>query len=113
MSDSMPLQERYFELIDEIVQTTLKGKIRSKEQVYQMLLQGISAGTGEIFERCLDERLSNTQQEVDNPVSEIKQAKATRSLRALNTIHSEWERVQEQNRVSATINTAIQSITTA
>lgn len=109
----MPLQERYFELIDEIVQTTLKGKIRSKEQVYQKLLQGVSTGTGEIFERCLDERLNSTQQQVDNPVSEIKQAKAIRSLRALNTIISEWERVQEQNRVSTSITTAIQSIITA
>lgn len=107
------MQERYFELIDEIVQTTLKGKIRSKEQVYQLLLQGVSTGTGEIFERCLDERLNRTQQQVDNPVSEIKQAKAIRSLRALNTIISEWERVQEQNRVSTSITTAIESIITA
>jgi tetratricopeptide (TPR) repeat protein len=113
MTDAMPLRDRYLGLIDEIVQATLKGKIRSKEQVYQMLLQGVSTGTGEIFDRCLEEQINTTQQQVDNPVSEIKQAKATRSLRALKTISSEWERVQAQNRVSATINTAIQSITTA
>jgi tetratricopeptide (TPR) repeat protein len=109
----MPLRDRYLDLIDEIVQTTLQGKIRSKEQVYQMLLQGVSTGTGEIFERCLEERLNTTQQQVDNPVSEIKQAKASRSLRALQTITSQWERVQEQNRVSANITTAIEAITTA
>ena len=109
----MPLQERYFKLIDEIVQATLKGQIRSKEQVYQKLLQGVSTGTGEIFERCLDERLNSTQQQVDNPVSEIKQAKAIRSLRALKTIVSEWERVQEQNRVSTSLKSAIESIITA
>src|ERR687886_776258 len=113
MTDAMPLRDRYLGLIDEIVQATLKGKIRSKEQVYQMLLQGVSTGTGEIFDRCLEEQINTTQQQVDNPISEIKQAKATRSLRALKTISSEWERVQAQNRVSATINTAIQSITTA
>src|SRR5919202_6735440 len=113
MSDSMPLQERYFELIDEIVQTTLKGKIRSKEQVYQMLLQGVSTGTGEIFERCLEEQLNLTQQQVDNPVSEIKQAKATRTLRALQTISSEYSRVQKQNRVSEALTTITQAITTA
>jgi hypothetical protein len=33
MSDSLSLRDRYFALIDEIVQTTLKGKIRSKQQV--------------------------------------------------------------------------------
>ncbi|HEY9670055.1 MAG TPA: tetratricopeptide repeat protein [Waterburya sp.] len=113
MPDSKPLRQQYFELIDEIVQATLKGKIRSKEQVYQMLLQGVSTGTGEIFERCLEEHRSSTQQQVDNPVSEIKQAKAIRSLRALQTISAEWERVQKQNRISEAITTAIQAITTA
>ncbi len=122
MPDSMPSRDneapifsadRYFELIDEIVQATLKGKIRSKEQVYQMLLQGVSSGAGEIFERCLEERRSTTQQQADNPASELKQAKAIRTLRALQTISGEWERVQEQNRVSASITSAIQAITTA
>ncbi|MEW6494462.1 MAG: tetratricopeptide repeat protein [Cyanobacteriota bacterium] len=113
MPDSMPLRDRYLQLIDEIVQATLKGKIRSKEQVYQMLLQGISVGTGEIFERCLAEQMSSTQQQVDDPVSEMKQAKAIRSLRALNTISSEWERAQAQNRLSQAIGTAVQTITTA
>ena len=113
MPDSKPLRQQYFELIDEIVQATLKGKIRSKEQVYQMLLQGVSTGTGEIFERCLEEHKSSTQQQVDNPISEIKQAKAIRSLRALQTISAEWERVQKQNRASQAITTATQAITTA
>jgi tetratricopeptide (TPR) repeat protein len=113
MPDSMSLRDRYLGLIDEIVQATLKGKIRSKEQVYQMLLQGLSTGTGEIFERCLEEQINTTQQQVDNPVSEIKQAKATRTLRALHTISTEYSRVQEQNRVSEAITTAIQAITTA
>ena len=113
MTDSMPLRDRYIQLIDEIVEATLKGKIRSKEQVYQMLLSGVSTGTGEIFERCLEESLNTTQQQVDNPVSEIKQAKAIRTLRALNTISSEWQRVQEQNRVSDAIASATQAIISA
>ncbi|HEY9729204.1 MAG TPA: tetratricopeptide repeat protein [Chroococcales cyanobacterium] len=113
MSDSTPLRDRYFGLVDEIVQATLQGKIRSKEQVYQKLVQGVSAGTGEMFERCLEERLTTTQQQVDHPVSEIKQAKATRTLRALNTISSEWKRAQEQNRTQDAIASAVQAILTA
>lgn len=113
MPDSTPLRDRYLGLIDEIVQTTLKGKIRSKEQVYQMLLQGVSTGTGEIFERCLEEVVNATQQQVDNPVSEMKQAKATRTLRALKTISTEWERLQEQHRVSTSLTTASQALITA
>lgn len=113
MSDSVPLRDRYFQLINDIIQTTLQGKIRSKEQVYQMLLQEVSTGTGEIFDRCLEQQMNETQQQIDNPVSEIKQAKAMRSLRALKTISSEWERVQEQNRVSEAITGAVEAITTA
>jgi tetratricopeptide (TPR) repeat protein len=109
----MSLRDRYLKLIDEIVQATLKGNIRSKEQVYQMLRQGVSTGTGEIFERCLEEQFKTTQQQIDNPVSEIKQAKATRTLRALGTISSEYTRLQEQNRVSDVITTATQAIITA
>lgn len=108
----LPLLERYFELIDEIVQMTLKGKIRSKEQVYQMLRQGVSQGTGELFERCLGDRLHTTQEQVNSQTDELKQAKAGRSLRALQTIQSEWQRAQVQNRASEAITAAVRTITT-
>ncbi|HEY9301290.1 MAG TPA: hypothetical protein VIQ31_33990, partial [Phormidium sp.] len=110
MSDSLSLRDRYFALIDEIVQTTLKGNIRSKQQVYQMLLRGITPGTGEIFEQCLSDRVNATQSEIDNPTDELKQAKATRTLRALQTIEGEWERYQQENRVASAIATATSAI---
>lgn len=113
MSDSTSVSDRHLALIDQIVQTTLKGQIRSKEQVYQMLLEQIEPGTGEIFERCLAQRLDTTQQQVDTPTDELKQAKAMRSLRALKTIQGEWERAQKQNQVKSAIATAVQTITTA
>ncbi len=107
------LRDRYLSLIDEIVQTTLKGKIRSQQQVYQMLLQGVSPGTGEIFELALSDRITATQHQVDTQTDELKQAKATRSLRAIHTIQKEWQRWQEQNRATVAITAAIQEITTA
>lgn len=112
MSDFTSVRDRYFGLIDDIVQTTLKGQIRSKEQVYQLLLQ-VTPGEGEIFERCLTERIDTTQQQKDNQKDELKQAKAMRSFRALQTIQSEWERVQKQNQASSALSTAWQTITTA
>lgn len=111
MSDSTSVRDRYLGLIDEIVQTTLKGQIRSKEQVYQRLVQDVAPGTGEIFERCLAERIDATQQQKDTQTDELKQAKAIRSLRALQTIQGEWERVQKQNQVSDTLSLAKQTIT--
>ena len=110
MSDSLSLRDRYLSLIDEIVQMTLKGKIRAKQQVYQMLVQGVSLGTGEIFERCLSDRIGAAQSEIDHPTDELKQAKASRSLRAMQTIQAEWERFQAENRVSAVILAATNAI---
>ena len=113
MSDSTTVRDRYLELIDRIVQATLKGKVSSKQQVYQQLQQQLQPGTGEVFDRCLAERLETIQQQADNQTDELKQAKAIRSLRALKTIQSEWERVQQQNQASSAIAAAVQAITTA
>jgi tetratricopeptide (TPR) repeat protein len=110
MSDSLSLRDRCLELISQIVQTTLKGQIRSKEQVYQLLVAGVSPGTGEIFERCLDERLHETQRQSETQTDELKQAKALRSLRALQTIQGEWQRWQAQNQASQVLTTAAQQI---
>ncbi|MBW4659534.1 MAG: tetratricopeptide repeat protein [Drouetiella hepatica Uher 2000/2452] len=113
MPDVPSLSDRYLTLIDQIVQMTLKGQIRSKEQVFQMLQEGVDVGTGEIFERCLGDRLTVTQQQADSRDDELKQAKATRSLRALQTIRGEWERWQTQNQVAAVLDTALRQMATA
>ncbi|MCC3422084.1 MAG: tetratricopeptide repeat protein [Microcoleus sp. PH2017_07_MST_O_A] len=113
MPESTSLRDRYLALIDKIVEITLKGQIRSKEQVYQMLVQDIGTGTGEIFERCFGERLDATDNLLRNEKDEIKQAKANRSLRALKTIQGEWERWQKDNRVDREIASSIQQILAA
>jgi tetratricopeptide (TPR) repeat protein len=113
MPEPTSLRDRYLALIDKIVEITLKGQIRSKEQVYQMLVQDIGTGTGEIFERCFGERLDATDNLLRNEKDEIKQAKANRSLRALKTIQGEWERWQKDNRVDREIASSIQQILTA
>ena len=113
MPNSVPLLERYSALIEEIVQATLKGKIRSQQQVYQMLLQGVSPGTGEVFEQALSDRLSATQHQVDTQTDELKQAKASRSLRAIQTIQKEWQHWQAQNQATEAIGEATRSIITA
>lgn len=111
MSES--LQDKYLALIDEIVATTLKGKISSIEQVYQMLLNGIASGTGEVFELALSDRFTNLQAQVDNEKDELKKSKSTRSLRAIKTIQSQYQRWQEQNKATEVIVLAVQEITIA
>ena len=111
MSDSM--RDRSLSLIDKIVDTTLKGKIRSKEQVYRMLVREVSSGTGEIFERCLNERVTETEGQLDTGLDEFKEAKVNRILRALKTIEGQWERWQKENQVNETIALATQQIINA
>lgn len=113
MTDAAGLRDRSFDLIDQIVQMTLKGQIRSKEQVYQMLADAVGAGTGEIFERCLFDRITTTEQQANDTSNELKQAKASRILRALQTISSEWERWQAQNQSTAALDIALRQIATS
>lgn len=113
MSEISSPRDRYLELIEQIIQATLKGKIRSKEQVYQMLVEGIHTGSGEIFERCLQDRLEALQQQANTETDELKQAKATRSLRAFQTIQSEWNRWQIANQAIETTSRTIEQIVRA
>ena len=91
------LAARYLKLIDGIVDLTLQGKIRSTEQVYRMLLDGVEQGTGEIFERSLSQRLAETEAQLETKL------KATRMLRALQTIAKQWARWQQENQASEAI----------
>jgi tetratricopeptide (TPR) repeat protein len=113
MSETLPSPDRYLQLLDQIVQMTLKGNIRSKEQVYQMLVEGVSVGTGELFERCLQQYVDRVQAQLDAETNELKQAKAARSRRALQTIQGEWERWQQHNQATEAIASVMQKITTA
>lgn len=100
----MSLRDRYLNLIDNIVNISLEGKIRSKEQVYRMLTEEVSLSTGEIFELCLDERINVTESQLETKL------KATRILRALQTIKGEWERYLKDQQISAVITSATQEI---
>lgn len=102
MSES--LSDRYFALIDQIVELTLKGKISSFERVYRMLVENIETGTGEILERCLHQRIDTTTAQLDTKL------KAARVLRALQTIEKQWLRWQEENQVDADISEIAQEI---
>ena len=85
MADSLTAQ--YLALIDDIVAQTLKGNVRSKEQVRSQLEDAVEPGTGEIFERAVASRIAET-----NSDSSLK---AGRILRALKTIEGEWQKGQK------------------
>lgn len=113
MSESVPIRDSYLALIDEIVESTLQGKISSVEMVYQILQNKIKAGTGEIFELVLSDRLSSIQSQVDTQTDELKKAKANRKLRAVKTIQTQWQRYSQHHQTTEAIASAIKEITTA
>ena len=113
MSESVPIRDSYLALIDEIVESTLQGKISSVEMVYQILQNKIKAGTGEIFELVLSDRLSSIQSQVDSQTDELKKAKANRKLRAVKTIQTQWQRYSQHYQTTEAIASAIKEITTA
>ncbi len=104
MSES--LSDRYFALIDEIVELTLQGKISSVERVYRILVEKVETGTGEILERCLNQRIEAAEAQLETKL------KAARVLRALQTIEKQWERWQEETQVDAEISETAQIILT-
>ncbi len=104
---AQPLSDQYFELIDQIVDKTLQGKIASTERVYIMLERGIESGTAEVWERCLAQRIEATKSQLD------KKLKATRILRALTTIETQYQRWQkahqQQNDIADATETLLDS----
>ncbi|PHJ62477.1 hypothetical protein VF14_34445 [Nostoc linckia z18] len=117
------LCDSYQKLIEEIVTTTLKGEISCQEYIYRKLIENIGTGNGEIFERCLSDRLNSTQSQLNKvkispdlfqrETPELKKARLNRTLKALQTIQSEWERIEKQKRNQAAVTAAVQQILTA
>ena len=102
MSES--LSDRYFALIDKIVKLTLEGKISSIERVYRMLVEQVETGTGEIFERCLDDRIAAAKAQLGTKL------KAARVLRGLQTVEKQWLRWQSENQVDDEISQIAENI---
>ncbi|NEQ46879.1 MAG: tetratricopeptide repeat protein [Leptolyngbya sp. SIOISBB] len=103
-------EERYRELIEQVVTMTLKGKIRSKAQVLKMLQSDIEPGEGEVFATVLTAQSEAVKAVLANETDELKQAKATRRQRALTTLQSEFEHWQKDNQSTAVLSGVIATL---
>lgn len=104
------MSDRYADFLDQVIADTLAGKIQSEGQLERLLSDRIEAGTGELFERNLESRMATLKNTVDHEEDELKQAKATRKLRALKKLKSAWERGQKQRQATDACATAVQQI---
>ncbi|MBT9311337.1 tetratricopeptide repeat protein [Leptothoe kymatousa] len=93
------------ELIESLIQATLKGKIRSKNQVYRQLDEGLPTGSGEIFERRLAERMQAAEQDTS--------LKGPRIVRALKMVEGEWANLQKKRQVEEKVSTVTAQISAA
>jgi tetratricopeptide (TPR) repeat protein len=107
-----PLSDRYNNFIQDLLNQTLKGEIRSKEQVYGYLCDQLQPGTGEVFERCLGEQISQVEAATQSR-DERQQSKALRQQRALKTLTEVWLEWLKKNQAATTISAARDLIVTA
>jgi tetratricopeptide (TPR) repeat protein len=102
--------QRYGQLIEQTIANTLKGQIRSKEQVYRLLMDQLEPGMDEIFECALAERTETIAQQLNAATDELAQAKLQRQQRALKTIQDTWEQWRQTHQVQSTCSTTVQAI---
>ncbi|MGF1514756.1 MAG: tetratricopeptide repeat protein [Elainellaceae cyanobacterium] len=107
------LSDRYTAFIDLIIDNTLKGKVRSKEYVYNQLLKKLKLGAGEIFERCLLTRRQTVDEQLDAQRDELKRAKIERQSKALRTLEDAWSKYQETQQSKTASSDAVSQLTQA
>ena len=106
-------QDKYITFIEEIITNVLKGKIASKEMIYRRLVEALEPGTGEIFERCLIEKVDFLENRSTTESDELKQAKLTRQLRAIKLLQQAWEQWQKKYQAQSQCDLAVQQILAA
>ncbi|MCC5897161.1 MAG: tetratricopeptide repeat protein [Phormidium sp. BM_Day4_Bin.17] len=97
-------RDRYLAVIDKILESTLAGRVRSVEQVYQRLLREIRPGTSEIFERCLLERRESLEGSAGSS------SKVTRKLRALQTVEGQYQRWEQEHQTTAAVSSTLKTL---
>ena len=114
-SPSKPLTtlERYLIFVDRIIINIENGKLLSKEHVYRILSESLESGTGEIFERALEEQANLLQANFVAQTDEVKQAKANQKLRAMKILKDAWEQWQNNYQLQDTCTRGLQKILNA
>ncbi|NJM49454.1 MAG: hypothetical protein HC860_27470 [Alkalinema sp. RU_4_3] len=69
------LRDRYNSFIETIIQMTLQGKVRSKEQLYNRLRDELEPDTQSVFDEAITDRLTALEAQV-NARDELQTAKA-------------------------------------
>ncbi len=103
-------ESRYIALIEQVVDRTLKGEIRSKEQVFQMLRAEVEPSEAGLFAASLQTQVEAVESALANAEDALKQAKASRQQRALKTLQGEFDRWQREAEATGALSGAIAAL---
>jgi LPXTG-motif cell wall-anchored protein len=103
-------RDRYLVFVEQVITDINNGKLLSKEHVYNVLSDRLEPGTGEIFERVLEEQANVLQANFSAQTDEVKQAKANHKIRALKNLKDAWEQWQKNYQVQDTCARGLQKI---
>ena len=112
-SKPLTTYERYLIFVERIILNIENGKLLSKEHIYRILRDSLESGTGEIFERSLEEHSQLLQANFEAQTDEVKQAKATQKLRAMKILKDAWAQWQENYQLQDACTRGLQAILTA
>ena len=113
LSNPLTTRDRYLIFVERIIINIENGKLLSKEHVYRILSESLESGTGEIFERAVEEQANLLQANFIAQTDEVKQAKATQKLRAMKILKDAWEQWQKNYQLEDTCARGLQKIVNA
>ncbi|WP_299416371.1 tetratricopeptide repeat protein [Acaryochloris sp. IP29b_bin.148] len=109
---SSPPQDRYYQLIDNLLTAYLKGKFPSIPLLEQALAAELERLKSEVavdakyLQHCLSDRKQSLQSQLSNPDT-TAQAKAERSLRGLSAIQKAWQQLAQETQANNAIADAV------
>ena len=114
-STPSPPQDRYHQLIDNLLTAYLQGKFPSIPLLEQALaaelerLKSEAAVDAEYLQHCLFDHEQSLQSQLSNPDTTV-QAKAERSLRGLKAIQKAWQQLAQETQANTAIAAAINNL---
>ena len=103
---SISVSDRYTAFIQQMIDDTLKGKVRSKAYIANRLARQLAPVIGEVFEQCLSEQ-TNVVQDILNGNNERQRLKAQRQARALRMIEEVWESYRKTQQTQGVCDQAV------
>jgi tetratricopeptide (TPR) repeat protein len=107
MEPASSLRDRYTATIEDLLSRILGGKqIIGKQYIRRILLEQLVPGSSEVLEGCIQDRMTDVEQQLVVEVSEFKRAKLGHRQLALQTISEvlvDWQKERHTSSIVASL----------